>query len=212
MNAGFGWLVTPLVAALAGGHSKTAKYLYGNGAHSNIPGNFQRTTLHSAAWYGDFEMVQVLLDYKADVNSRSDYNWTPLHETSEGYSDSQYIHRLPDVARLLLEHSADVNALDGYNTTPLHLAAKNGRVGVVRVLLEHGANVGAEDNEGKTPLHTAAEFMAAEVVRVLFEHGANVGAKDNKGRTPFQIASAKEHSEIVELLSEYGAKCGNGLL
>ena len=212
VNASSGWLVTPLVAALARGHSQTAKYLYDNGANSNIPGTFHRTPLHSAAWYGDFEMVQVLLDYKADVNARNVYKWTPLHETSEGCSYPQYIHRLPDVARLLLERGADVNALDEDNTTPLHLAARKWRVGVVRVLLEQGANVGAEDNEGKTPLHTAAEFMAAEVVRVLFEHGANVGAKDNKGRTPFQIASVKGYSEIAELLSEYGAKCGKGLL
>jgi ankyrin repeat protein len=76
--------VTPLVAALAGGHFQTVKYLYDHGAHLNIPGKFQRTPLHSAAWYGDFEMVQVLLDYKADINARSKCNWTSLHEVSQG--------------------------------------------------------------------------------------------------------------------------------
>jgi ankyrin repeat protein len=207
VNASSGYYVTPLVAALAGGHSQTANYLYDHGGHLNIPGNAQRTPLHSAAWYGDFEMVQVFLGYKADINARSDDNWTSLHEASEGDYSSQNIPRLPDVARLLLERGADVNVLDGHNVTPLHLAAKHGRVGVVRVLLEHGANVGAEDEKGSTPLHAAAEGRfesteneRAEVVSVLLEHGANVGAKDNYGRTPFQIASAKGYDMIVKLL------------
>jgi cytohesin len=216
VNARSGRYATPLVAALAGGHSPTAKYLYDNGAHLNISGYFQRTPLHSAAWFGDLEMVQVLIDYKADINARTKNNWTPLHEASEGRSIStQNIPRLPDVARLLLERGADVNVLDEDNVTPLHVAARNGRVGVVRVLLEHGANVGAEDKEGGTPLHEVAECEepfgvgqneGAEIVSVLLEHGANVDAKDKVGRTPFQIASANEHDKIMELLSEYGAK------
>ena len=212
VNATSGWYVTPLVAALVGGHSQTAKYLNDNGAHLNIPGHYQRTPLHSAAWYGDFEMVHILLDYKADINARSYSNWTPLHEASEGRPKSQNNPRHPDIARLLLERGTDVNVLDRNNVTPLHVAVRNERVGVVRVLLEHGANVGAEDKEGRTPLHAAAEGghdregKRAEVVSVLLEHGANVGARDNEGRTPFQSASALRHDKIVKLLSEYGAK------
>jgi ankyrin repeat protein len=219
VNARSGCCVTPLVAALAGGHSQTAKYLYDNGAHLNIPDNYRRTPLHCAAWYGDLEMVQVLLDYKADINARSKGNWTPLHYASDGSFSRRNIRRLPDVAQLLLEHGADVNAPAFDSLTPLHEAARNGRVGVVRLLLEHGANVGAEDEQGRTPLHAAVEYGSewreterAEVVSELLEHGANVDVKDNKGRTPFQIGSAKGSGKIVKLLSEYGATVSKGLL
>ena len=215
VNTSSGCYVTPLVAALAQGHSSTAKYLYENGAHLNVPGNSQRNPLHSAARYGDLEMARVLLDYKADINARGDDNRISLHEASEGLFTSDYIPRLPDIARLLLERGTDVNVLCEDNMTPLHLAARSGRVGVVRVLLEHGANVSAEDSEGRTPLHAAAEGMfkgrenkRAEVVSMLFEHGADVGAKDNRGRTPLQIASAQGFGTIVKLLSEYSAKSG----
>jgi hypothetical protein len=90
VNARSGCYVTPLVAALAGGHSQTAKFLHHNGAHPNVRGNYQRIPLHSAAWCGDFEMVQVLLDYKADVNARDNSSWTPLHDASEGSSISTH--------------------------------------------------------------------------------------------------------------------------
>ena len=91
VNASSGCYVTPLVAALAGGHSQTAKYFYDNGARLNIPGGSQRNSLHSVAWYGDFEMVQTLIDYKADINARSCDKRTPLQEASEGRFSSEYI-------------------------------------------------------------------------------------------------------------------------
>jgi ankyrin repeat protein len=59
-------------------------------------------------------MVRVLLNYKADVNARSDDGLdsdTLCVTRIPGLSHSQYLHQsLPDVARLLLEHGADVNA------------------------------------------------------------------------------------------------------
>jgi ankyrin repeat protein len=52
---------TPLVAALAGRHFQTAKFLHNNGAQLDVHYENNNTPLHSAAWYGDLEMVQVLL-------------------------------------------------------------------------------------------------------------------------------------------------------
>jgi ankyrin repeat protein len=235
VNASGGHYVTPLVAALAGRHFQTAKLLHHNGAHVNVRGNGGEITLCSAAWYGDLEMVQVLLNLKVDANDRGINNWTPIHRASQGpeptlshmsYKNTQL---LPDVARLLLEHGADVNArierglVKDEGKTPLHMAADHGRVEVARVLLEHDANVGAEDNKGSTPLHEAAVYGRVEVVRVLLEHGTNVGAEDNKGRTPLHEAAdyrrieadfgrvedyASGKVEVVRVLLEHGANVG----
>jgi ankyrin repeat protein len=235
MNAIGGHYETPLVAALAGRHFQTANLLHHKGAHVNARSSDSDTALCSAAWYGDLEMVQVLLNLKVNVNDRGLNNWTPIHTASQGptstsphtsYNNPQL---LPDVALLLLEHGADVNARiehegkDDEGVTPLHLAAADyGRVEVVRVLLEHGANVGAEDNKGRTPLHEAADYRRietnervegyvsgkVELVRVLLEHGANVGAEDSEGRTPLHVAAEHAKVEVVRLLLEHGANVG----
>jgi ankyrin repeat protein len=210
VNTSGGRYVTPLVAALGGRHFQTAKILRHNGAYVNVHGLCGHTPLHSVAWYGDLEMVRILLDYKADVNVLGLNDLTPIHYASSRFLCEATPHNIrqlfPDVTRLLLEHGADINARTNGGMTPLHLAASGGWVEVVRMLLEHGANVGAEDNGGKTPLHSAVDYDNVEVVRMLLERGANVGAKDVKGMTPFQIASAEGFEETMKLLSEHGAK------
>ena len=147
MNTNGGYYVTPFVAALAGRHFRIAKLLHHKGAHANVSGRNRETPLHSAAWYGDLEMVQVLLDYNADVNARNNGGSTPLHEAA-------YNGRTK-VVLVLLEGGANVGAENNQGRTPLHEAADHGRAEVVLVLLEHGANIGAEDNQGRTPFWEA---------------------------------------------------------
>ena len=171
-----GYYVTPLVAALAGRHFQVAKLLHHDGTDIDVRGSNGRTPLFPAARHGDLEMVQVLLDYKANVNAQNNSGWTPIHDVSAGSSTilNNFRQSRPDVTRVLLEHGADVNAV----------------------------NV----NYGKTPLHIAVVNLRIDVVRVLLEHGADVDARDNEGKTAFQSLSANRHHEIMELLSEYRAK------
>jgi hypothetical protein len=168
-----GYFVTPLVAALAGKHFPTAEILRDKGAHSNIWGNVDMTPLHSAAvHFEDLQTIQVLLEYKADVEARDIQGRTPLHYLSEKSRSVHDLSLIRNVIGILLEHGADLNARDKYLRTPLHRAARRGAVEVVRVLLEHGAIVGAEDNNGQTPFQVASSKGHSEVIKLLSEHGA----------------------------------------
>jgi hypothetical protein len=176
VNADGGWYVRPLVAALAGKHFQTAELLRLSGADPNVQ-TFQcydeNTPLHSAAWYGDVEMVQVLLNLGADVNIRNDNNRTPLNYISAGpEAVPNYSPSLANVARLLLDRGADINARDDEGRTPLYDATYSGLIEVIRVLLERGANVGAEDREGKTSFSLAKEEGYDEIIKLLSEYGA----------------------------------------
>ena len=210
-NSGGGYVI-PMVAALAGRHFQTAKLLHHNGAHVNVHGDHGRTPLHSAASYGDLEMVQVLLDYKLDANAKDRDNWTPIHDVASPHYLKDQVPDISvlraDVAGLLLERGADPNAQSNDSLTPLHLAAISGRVEVAHELLKHGANIGAEDSVRRTPLHAAValEYGPVEVVRVLLEHGANACAEDSERRTPLHVAAALPGSvEVVRVLLEHGA-------
>ena len=170
VNARGGYYVTPLVAALAGEHFQTARILRDKGADPNVGGNVGASPLHSAAYYGQLQMVQtLLLEYKADVNVRKDSGETPLHYLSNNFDSGPYISQLRNISQFLLEHGADVNARSIDLSTPLHVAARCGRIEVVRVLLEYGARVDAEDKEGKTPFRVARH---PDIIKLLSEHGA----------------------------------------
>jgi ankyrin repeat protein len=172
VNARGGYYVTPLVAALAREHYQTAKILRDNGAHPNVTGHDARTPLHAAVYSGHLQMVQVLLEYKADISAKTSATGTgitPLHYMVYG---NYGLSRADNLACVLLKHGADVNARSNDQSTPLHLAAQFGMVCLVHVLLDHGASVGAEDERGRTPLQMASLNGHSSVVKLLSEHGA----------------------------------------
>ena len=212
INVNGGYYVRPLVAALAGKHFRTAELLRHNGADPDCRVREMRTPLHSAAYYGELEVVQKLIEYGDDISAEDLSGCTPLYFASEG------VH-LKDqtVLRLLLERGADVNARtkDGY--TPLHNASIFGALEVARLLLEHGADVNARNADGRTPLYSrmyesrrttsATQSGVMGVERLLLERGADVNARANDGSTPLHAVSSPFYVDLgaVRLLLEHGA-------
>ena len=168
VNAFGGNYVTPAVAALAGRYFQLAQLLHRNGSSVDPRGISGKTPLHSAAYYGDLEMVQILLDYGVDVNAQQDYGSTPLDFGLVGNG------RLndPRVVRLLLDHGADPNIPSKHGLTPLYRASEKGRIKVIRPLIEYGASVEVQDDEGRYPWEVAAGEQREEIIKLLLEHRA----------------------------------------
>jgi hypothetical protein len=167
VNAIGGCYRTPAVAALAGRHFRVAEILHRNKSSVEPRGHITNTPLHSAAYYGDLEMVQVLLEYGVDVNARNGYGRTPLNYASrDGHRND------PRVARLLITHGADPNIPNYVDATPLHYASKEGGIEIVRLLIEHGADVEVKDIWGNTPLDIASSEQHEEIIKLLSEHVA----------------------------------------
>ena len=163
VNAIGGYYMTPAVAALAGRHFELAQVLHRKGSSMEPRDDIENTPLHSAAFYGDLEMIQVLLEYGVDVDAQNMSCGTPLGFASSGHHDD------PKVARLLIEQGADPNPRNSGGCTPLHCALNNNGMKIARVLIEHGASLEVKDDEGKTPLDLASEVQREEIMKFVLE-------------------------------------------
>ncbi|KAJ7813914.1 ankyrin repeat-containing domain protein [Mycena leptocephala] len=139
------------------------------------------TLLHYASIGGHTEVVKLLVEHGADVNTiDTDYD-TALHYAST--------HGRKDVVKVLVQHGIHGNAMNKTNQTTLHMASINGHTEVVKLLVEHGADLNAMDEGNRTALHDASLEGHTAVVKILVEHGADVNAMDVGNRTALPITA-----------------------
>jgi ankyrin repeat protein len=176
--------------------------------------------LKNAVCYYDIDMVKLLLNSGADINTWDDYHGTPLQsalmalgeERGGGEKEDRDEGRDLEFIQFLLVQGADINAplwKSDCASTELQLAALSGRIELVQLLLKHGADVNASGGPdgGKTALQMAAYHSNIDMVRLLLDAGAEVNAPpcDWGGRTAFQAAADAGNIEIALELLRAGA-------
>ncbi|WP_265029750.1 ankyrin repeat domain-containing protein [Wolbachia endosymbiont (group A) of Philonthus cognatus] len=201
----------------------------------NTRSDDKKTPLHYAAQSGNEQVVKLLIEKKANVDTRDRVGNRPLHiaakngylgivkvlldtnkvnvnaKTSPKYKFTP-LHFAArnghlEIVNALLDKGAEVHAETKYKYTPLHLAAENGHFGVVSELLKNDkVNIDAETERKLTPLHLAAKNGYLEVVEALLKKGASVNAQDTGNFTPLHLAALNGHSGIVKLLIDKGAR------
>jgi len=181
--------------------------------------NNHRSPLSYASGLGFTEIVQILLDNGADIESRDSDGRTPLF-----YAVVAEHH---DLAALLIKCGADVNTQDNNGMSPLIHASWRGFAEIVRILLDSGADIDSSDNEGRAPLsyavvplpiergndinnHRSPVSYASglgftEIVQKLLGNGTDIQSRDNSGPTPLCCAVLGKHHDVVTLLIARGA-------
>jgi hypothetical protein len=134
------------------------------------------TALHAAAYWGQYEVADLLLGAGADaiINERTRDSFlqiTPLGAavaTTPGIpqpSDDEAV--VLDLVRLLIERGADVTVRRKDGMTPLHGAAWRGHAVVARALLDAGADPAVTATTGPHAGQTAADTALSQGHLVL---------------------------------------------
>ncbi|CAI8020766.1 E3 ubiquitin-protein ligase MIB2, partial [Geodia barretti] len=155
-----------------------------------------RTLLHVAAAEGRIPTTRVLLEYKADLNSRDRAGETPLHAATH-YNRYQ-------VAKLLLEEGSDVNARSSVQNTPVHVATAWGHSRLLALYLSHPkCLVDPQNVLGSTPLCISSQCYRVNITRQLLEAGADPTLICMKDVNAFLFAACKEYFSGVEVYLQY---------
>jgi hypothetical protein len=152
---------TCLTAAASGNQVDLARSLLKQGAKVNYANDRKKTPLHCAAEAGAEEMVDLLLEWKADPHARSESGSTPFYLAAR--SGSTYILR-----RLHDDHGSEVDVMTWDLWTPLMEAVEKGHEDAVDLLLQWGADplhlcYGKEDS----PLSLARFFEFENIMNKL---------------------------------------------
>ncbi|KAL8645361.1 MAG: hypothetical protein Q9210_006746, partial [Variospora velana] len=149
------------------------------------------------------EVVQLLLDFGADINSTLDNGEGAIHLAIQKYDAT--------VFDLLLTRGIKCFSPNNYGTTPLHLACEIGLQDVVQRLLVLSTGVSESVNADSllsgTPLDNAAQGGHDSIVKQLLDHGAisgSVGSGNVLG-SALMVACAAGHDEVVQTLLSRGA-------
>lgn len=112
--------------------------------------HLQRTPLHLAAWAGQLEVCELLLENGARVSASATDDITPLHFAAQNGHVA--------ICKALLKHRARVNARGTKRAEPpLHLAAFKGHLSVVEYLLKKNADATLQNKLGKTASDVAKD-------------------------------------------------------
>ncbi|KAF4631531.1 hypothetical protein G7Y89_g6592 [Cudoniella acicularis] len=170
------------------------KLLFVRGANVREATSEGRTPLLWASGSGHIEVVWLLLEKGADINTidiSSEFLDTPFIRAS----DRGHV----DVTQLLLEKGVDVNADILGGQTPLLWASGNGHIKIVWLLLEKGADINEACTSELTPLFQASYSGHIKVVWLLLEKGPNANTADINRFISLPTASDERQVDITKL-------------
>src|SRR5436190_2563845 len=142
------------------------------------------TTLHYAARYGRIETAKWLVAHKADVNTLSYNQFTPMHMVSDAA-----------LARFLIQSGADLKKKDAWSKTPLQKAAQESRTNVCDVILASGYPV-----DLSSALRLGKRDLAKKMIKEKPDIVKSVEEDSDlwSNTSPLGVAASQGDKEMVE--------------
>ncbi|KAL8708668.1 MAG: hypothetical protein Q9220_006493 [cf. Caloplaca sp. 1 TL-2023] len=154
---------------------ETVEFLLENGASVDFSDLSGRAAIHWAVSHRDQGLLDLLLDFDANINAMTDDLETPLVRAARK-NDLKIMRRL-------LERGAPVNSVDSEERSAVHWAAEHENTDMLKTLIEFHAEIEIADDRGLTALHIVASrypysTAAFEFVDILIDGGLSVHLPD----------------------------------
>ncbi|CAI7582045.1 unnamed protein product [Penicillium glandicola] len=158
------------------------------------------TPLHCAVYRGHEEMVELLLNSKANINVTSKDGRTVLHMAGEQG------HR--KLIRFLLHRRVNSRKADQRGETALQLAiGTTNDEATVPLLIKSRFDMDVQNTvTGNTAVHRAVELRRPRILAFLLEKGANMNVLNRDGMTALQLACKTDNCEAVSLFLDRGVQ------
>ncbi|XP_072178814.1 leucine-rich repeat serine/threonine-protein kinase 1-like [Diadema setosum] len=188
------------------------------------------TPLHVAAKDGKLQMVRLLVEYGADLETREVKRLTAVELARINFRQEcvQYLRNKQAEREQLqaeleldvLEACSDVRKLEfllkklgfsainkDYKETPLFKAAQGGHLGVVNFLLERGADGRPNQDTKMTALYAACQHGHRDVAETLLKRFPGMASEQTQDmELPLHAAAKEGHASLVKLLLEFDYK------
>uniref|UniRef100_A0A8C4SB91 Fibronectin type III and ankyrin repeat domains 1 n=1 Tax=Erpetoichthys calabaricus TaxID=27687 RepID=A0A8C4SB91_ERPCA len=157
----------------------------------DVPDKFGFTPLMVAAQKGYSRLVNILVEYGADINLKNGSGKTCLMLAC-------FAGHL-DIVKFLRTSGADWETCDRTGSTAMHWAADGGHINVIRFLINDSCKVDSKDNGSLwTPLMRVSALSGnARVASLLIQAGADVNVQDKDGKTPLMKKTTKRNLPVV---------------
>jgi len=181
---------TPLMWAIVAGHETIVKILlakYPELILQKIQGGC--TALRNAAGVAQHQVIQLLLDYGADINADM-----PLQYVGESFIKPDIdTQKIQETIRFLISMGADIRPT-GKSVLSHH--TRVGELSTVKLLLEAGADVNTKDCHNRTPLYNACRWSTEAMITLIMQAGADPDIPcGNRGTTSRCLAAFKRWAE-----------------
>ena len=165
-----------MIVSTQNGRLNTTRSLFIN--KQNLDG---LTAIHYAAFRGNIEIIQYLINYGGSPFVKDNDGHNVIHIAAQG-------DKVNVIHYFIKNFTFDVNERDSKESSALHWSAYLNKEIALTYLIAWGADVNAIDLERNTPLHlavlTAQKINETRCVKILLLKGAKRGAKNIDGQTP----------------------------
>ncbi|XP_071086094.1 putative ankyrin repeat protein RF_0381 [Haliotis cracherodii] len=185
--------------ACAGGNWKIVRYILSKDIiNINCRGWSGMTPSMMAAWKGQTNVLEFLVNRGCDMLQRDDHNKNLLHWVCYG-------GHLDTDNYVLSKNLGDINSAGLRGMTPVMVAAREGHIKVLDLLLKKGSDVSQKDSEGNTILHMACIGGHEDMVKHIFANKlVDINLQNNMGSTAAMIARTEGHNALYDLFVSRG--------